>query len=387
MDILEVNEQKYINEFLKLPKTIYKNDKNWVPHLRQDIEKVFDKKANKYFRHGEAIRWILKDNHGKTIGRIAAFVNKKTANSFKQPTGGIGFFECIDDKNTAFLLFDTAKNWLIKNGMEAMDGPINFGEKDKFWGLITENFTAPPYYNQNYNPSYYVSFFEDYGFKVYYEQYIYSRNTTDPLADLLIEKADRIAKNDSYTFETIKKNNLSKYAEDFRTIYNRAWLKHEGFKGMEQKQAMTIMKTIKPIIDEDLIHFAYYNGTPVGFFIALPEINQIFKKVGDNFNWWGKVKFFIYQQMGVCDTFFGLAFGIDPDHQSKGLEGALFNNIKKQVAIKNKYKEVVITWIGDFNPKMIHVIENLGATKLRTLCTYRYLFDREKPFERAKIIS
>lgn len=387
MNILEVNNKKNIKEFLDFPNRLYKNDPNWIPHLRQDIEKVFDKKTNKYFRHGEAIRWILKDNENKTIGRIAAFINQKTSKGFKQPTGGIGFFECINNQEAAFCMFDTAKKWLEDRGMEAMDGPINFGEKDKYWGLVTQNFTASPYYCQNYNPEYYVPFFENYGFKVYYEQYIYSRNTTDELAEVLIDKANRIAKNPAYTFKTIDKSDLYKYAEDFRIIYNRAWVKHEAFKSMEHKQAMTIMKTIKPILDEDLIHFAYYNDVPVGFFIALPEINQIFKRIGDNFNWWGKLKFVVYQKLGVMDTFFGLAFGIDPAHQGKGLEGALFNSIKKQVAIKNKYKDVVITWIGDFNPKMIHVIENLGAEKLRTLCTYRYLFDREKPFERTKAIT
>jgi len=387
MKILEVNDKKNVKAFLDFPNELYKNDPNWVPHLRQDIEKVFDKKANKYFRHGEAIRWIVIDKNGKTIGRISAFINKRMAKSFKQPTGGLGFFECIENQDAAFLLFDTGKKWLEERGMEAMDGPINFGEKDKYWGLVTENFTAPPYYCQNYNPEYYVSFFQNYGFKVYYEQFIFTRNVTDPLAEVLIDKANRIAKTPGYTFKIIEKSNLDKYAEDFRTIYNRAWVKHEAFKPMEQKQAMTIMKTIKPILDEDLIHFAYFNEVPVGFFIALPEINQIFKRVGDNFNWWGKLKFLLYQKMGVCDTFFGLAFGIDPDHQSKGLEGALFNKIKEQVAIKNKYQDVVITWIGDFNPKMIHVIENLGAHKLRTLCTYRYLFDQSKPFERTKIIQ
>ena len=128
-------------------------------------------------------------------------------------------------------------------------------------------------------------------------------------------------------------------------------------------------------------------GRPIGFFIALPEINQIFKHVNGNLNWWGKLKFVYHKWRGTCTTFFGLAFGIDPDFQGKGLEGAIFDECKKIVSGKNKYKDVVITWIGDFNPKMIHVIENLGAKKLRTLATYRYLFDREAPFERAKIIK
>lgn len=382
MSIREVQDVKSEKQFHDLPFEIYKNDPNWIPHLIQDVEKVFDHKKNKFFRHGKLKRWIL-EKDGKAIGRISAFIDEKKNKKAKEKIGGIGFFECINDKDAAFKLFDTARDWLKKEGMEGVDGPINFGEKDKFWGLIIENFTSAPYYNQNYNPEYYLKFFEQYGFKIYYKQLIYHRTTKAELKDVHKEKAERIRRDPKYTFSTISKKNLEKYAEDFRTIYNRAWVKHEGFAGMEQRQAMSIMKAIKPILDEDLIYFAYYDGRPVGFFIALPEINQIFKHVNGNLNWWGKLKFLYYKWKGI-KTFFGLAFGIDPDFQGKGLEGAIFDVCKKGVS--DKYDDVVITWIGDFNPKMIHVIENLGAELLRTMATYRLLFDKNATFEKAKTI-
>lgn len=386
MSIIEVKDTKTEKEFYKIPFKIYKNDPHWVPHLKQDLQKVFDSDKNKFFRHGELIRWIIKKD-GETLGRIAAFVNEKKNKGSGDRLGGIGFFEAIDDIEVAFALFDKAKEWLKGKKIDIIEGPVNFGEKDKFWGLITENFDYPPYYNQNYNPEYYVKFFEDYGFKIYYDQYIYYRKVADELLPIHKQKAERIRNDPKFTFETIKKANMEKYAEDFRTIYNRAWVKHENFSGMEKRQAMTIMKSIKPILDEDLIYFAYHNGKPAGFFIALPEINRIFKYVNGNLNWWGKLKFLYHQKTGSCKTFFGLAFGIDPDFQGKGLEGAIFDECKRILQLKDKYEDVVITWIGDFNPKMIRIIENLGATKLRTMATYRYLMDREVPFKRMKAID
>lgn len=385
MQIIEVTNEKQKEEFIQLPHKIYKHDKNWVPHLKQDIEAVFDPKKNKFFRQGEIQRWILKEE-GKCIGRVAAFINRKTANKFQQPTGGMGFFECINEEKAAFKLFDTCKNWLEERGMQAMDGPINFGEKDKFWGLITKNFDYPPYYNQNYNPEYYLKFFEDYGFKIYYEQFIYHRMVKPELNEKYKERARRIKNDPRYSFEQIKKNQLEKYAEDFRKIYNRAWVKHEGFNQMEKRQAMAILQSIRPILVEHLVYFAYYDQQPVGFFIALPEINQIFKHVNGNLNWWGKIKFLYHKLMGSCTTFFGLAFGIDPDFQGRGLEGALFDECRETVMSKKSYNDVVITWIGDFNPKMIRIIESLGAQRLRTMACFRYLFDRNAPFERAKAI-
>ena len=132
--IIEVTDKKTAKEFLLCPVHLYKNDKSYIRPLDTDINKVFDPKQNKLFRQGECIRWILVDSQRKTVGRVAAFVDNKSAAKNDQPTGGLGFFECINDKDAAFQLFDNCKAWLISKGMEAMDGPINFGERDRWWG-------------------------------------------------------------------------------------------------------------------------------------------------------------------------------------------------------------------------------------------------------------
>src|ERR1700749_1875087 len=127
MTITEVKTKADKKAFLDVARIIYKNDANWVCPLDNDIEAVFAPAKNNFHNHGKAPRWILRDDAGQLIGRIAAFINNEKAYHYEQPTGGCGFFECIDDKNAAFLLFDTAKEWLKANGMQAMDGPINFG--------------------------------------------------------------------------------------------------------------------------------------------------------------------------------------------------------------------------------------------------------------------
>lgn len=134
MQLIEVNDKRTSAAFLKVPRIIYSRDKNWISHLDQDIETVFDQEKNKYYLLGEARRWILKDDKGRLIGRVAAFVHPEFSAIFKQPTGGMGFFECTNDQEAAFRLFDACKQWLMEKGMQAMDGPINFGEKDRFGG-------------------------------------------------------------------------------------------------------------------------------------------------------------------------------------------------------------------------------------------------------------
>src|SRR5690606_4128573 len=149
---------------------LYAKDQHYIRPLDTDINMVFDRDKNQNFQKGDAIRFLLQDDEGKDIGRIAAFYSLKTMDQYDQQAGGCGFFECIEDQKAAFLLFDSAKAWLQMKGMEAMDGPINFGDRDKWWGLLVDGFYAPCY-QCNYNPPYYQAFFEDYGFQVYFKQF------------------------------------------------------------------------------------------------------------------------------------------------------------------------------------------------------------------------
>lgn len=385
MKLTEVNSTAQAEEFIRVPLVLYKNDTNWIRPLDKDIEAIFDKKKNKNFRQGECIRWILKDVHGNLIGRVAAFYDKKSKTAFEQATGGMGFFECIDDREAAFTLFDACKKWLVEKGMDAMDGPINFGEKDKWWGLMVDGF-YPPTYAMNYNPPYYRKFFEEYGFKTYYEQYNYIMKVNAPMPEKYKERAERLWADPTYRVECIDKNRLDKYAADFCTIYNKAWGKHAGFKGMSLEQAKLTMKTIKPVMEEDLIYFAYHNDEPIGFFIMLPELNQIFRHLNGKLNWIGKIKFLWYKMLGKCRKVFGVAFGVVPEEQGKGVEGLIIIGCSKILPPKNKYDELEMTWIGDFNPKMINVVETLGASRYRTYITFRKLFDENAEFKRAPMI-
>jgi len=388
MQIIEVNDRLTGKEFVKLPVRLYRDTPHFIRPLNKDIEAVFDPKKNKYFRHGECMRWILVNQNQETIGRVAAFYDKRTMNKNNgQPTGGMGFFDCIDDKDAAFMLFDNCKEWLEKKGLEAMDGPINFGDRDKWWGLLVEGFDKDPNYCMPYNFPYYRDLFEAYGFRTYFEQYTFARKALDPLSSVLQRKADRINRDPGYTFQHMKLENIAKYTEDFRTVYNKAWAGH-GTPKMPSAQAKLIMKEMKPIIDERIIWFGYYQGEPVCFYINLPEVNQIFKHLDGKLDLIGKLKFLWYKKTGACRKMFGVAFGITPEHQGKGLEGALIMATNTVVVEKNrKYDELEFNWIGDFNPRMIKLLEQVGSHPSKTHITYRKLFDESKPFKRAPMLK
>jgi hypothetical protein len=383
MQLTEVLTADDVKRFHRLPFDIYKNDKLWIPYLKQDIDKIFDPAKNKLYREGgKAIRWMLSDENGKDVGRVAAFINPRMVNTMEQPTGGMGFFECIDSQEAADILFNACHDWLQQNGVEAMDGPINFGERNEFWGLQVDSFDEPPLYQVNYNPPYYRKLFENFGFSIYFEQYMYWRSIMEPAQPIFQRKFNQMKADDRFSIENIRGKKIDKVAEDFRTVYNDAWGGHEHFKPLSADAAQKLFRSMKPAIDPDIIIFVYYDKKPVSFFINLPELNQIFKHVNGDLNWLGKLKFFWHMKRKTPDRMTGLLFGVVKEWQGKGLEAGMIIFGEKTIPPKGVYKDTVLVWVGDFNPKMLKLVGNLGTKLYRTLYTYRYLFDRNKEFKR-----
>ena len=382
MKLLEVNDLASRKAFFELPKTLYRNDPNFICPLWPDVERVFDKEKNRKFRKGgEAIRWLLQDDGGRYIGRIAAFIDPNNSFASKIPCGGMGFFECVNEQKAANMLFDKAKEWLSERGMQAMDGPVNFGERNQWWGLLVDGF-MPPSYCMNYNPPYYINLFEQYGFQCYFKQFTYYRQVATPLHEKFRIKAEAAFADPDFRFEHIRKKNIPKLINDFRTVYNKAWgSKHKGFKEMNERQATAIINGMKPVIDERIIYFGYYKDEPIAFFVCLPELNQIVKHLNGNFNLWAKLKFWYMLKTQKSDRMFGVIFGVAPEYHGKGIEGALItaaHHLLKKDDNDYLYKDIEMTWIGDFNPKMLKVVHNLGATVYKTHITYRKLFDENQ---------
>lgn len=388
MQLTAVTTPALALEFITVNVILNKANPNYIRPLDKDIREVFDEKKNKSFRQGKCVRWILKDEKGILAGRIAAFTNKKYKNKGDEiPVGGIGFFDCINDQQAANLLFDTAKQWLIEQGMEAMDGPINFGERDRWWGVVVEGFQEPMYC-MNYNYPYYKDLFENYGFKNFFNQICFGLDATKRLHQKMYDRHALYANNPDYHSIHINKNQLEKFAADFTVIYNKAWAGHGGLKEVKKDQVLLLFKTMKPVMDEKIIWFAYYKKEPVCMFVNLPDLNQYFKHLNGKFDILHKLYFLWLQKTMKNKKFTGIVYGIVPEFQGKGVDAFMIVEAAKVVQPTTSYTEYEMQWIGEFNPKMINVAQSLGETfRSRMLTTYRYLFDRNKEFKRHPVLS
>ena len=387
MQLIEVNNKKSRKLFHKVPHIIYKGDSSFACPLQGMVEDIFIPEKNPSFKNGDAKRWVLINDKDQPIGRIAAFFNLDKAKIFEQPTGGCGFFECIDNQDAANKLFDAARDWLKTQKMEAMDGPVNFGENYIHWGLLVDGF-MPQGFGMPYNPEYYLKLFENYGFQVYFRQFSYHLDITLPeLPERYWKVAEWVSKKPQFSFRHFSWKESEKFINDFATIYDNAWRFHEHFKPIDKDDLNDFLTNAKMLIEEEFIWFAYHNNEPIALYVMVPDLNQILLKMN------GKITIFNIPWLlwlkwrKTITRVRALIIGIDPRYQRSGIEAAIFWNLRPVMYKKPWYRELELSWAGDFNPKIVALYESVGGKLTKTHYTMRYLFDRSKPFKRVSVIG
>ncbi|MFZ6013083.1 MAG: GNAT family N-acetyltransferase [Bacteroidota bacterium] len=357
--------------FLEVPARIYRLDPFWIPPLEGDISSIFDVTKNPYFSHGQAARWIIVDKLGEPCGRIAAFINFNKQHEGDQRLGGIGFFECIDEKAAAHALFEVAMNWLVEGfQVNIVDGPINFGENDKYWGLLIKG-NGPVSYGMNYNPSYYVALFNSFGFNIHYRQLTNYISLSSPLPERFSKIAARVMSSGRYNFQPMKYRNRQRFITDFVDIYNRAWSSFTNFHPIDASVVEKSLRDMRPIMIEELIWFAYSGKKPIGFLVAIPDVNEIIRYSGPKLDLWGKCKFMFYKWIKGFTTVRVVVMGIVPEYQNRGIESALILRAFNEGRKRPQLKHVQLSWVGDFNDRMMAIHKAMHSIECTQHATLR----------------
>ncbi|MCS7188245.1 MAG: GNAT family N-acetyltransferase [Bacteroidia bacterium] len=383
MAVLPVRNATQQAAFLELPRELYAGDPNWVGPLDMELRALFNPNKNPHFAEGEAQWWIAQDRKGRVLGRIASFIYYPKAHRYAVPTGGMGFFECIEDYSVAADLISTAQAWLAERGMEAADAFVNFGENDRFWGVLIEGFDSPPAYGMPYNKPYYADFLTRYGFELYFQQESRELRLSE-IPERIARIAQRAAQKEGVEFAYPDLHNLYKYAMDFRTIYNDAWQFHEHFVPLSENRVIRLVESLKPILIPELIYFAYVGGEPAGIILAIPDLNQIFRPWRGKptlfqlltFLWRKRNRYAWYRKHGILTKLRVMLMGVRPKFQRRGLESALAY-LPVPPVIQMGFTHAELSWVGDFNPAMLAVLEATQARRSRIHATFRYYFTAE----------
>jgi len=359
-----VGSRADLEQFIRLPWTIYKGNRNWVPPLVDDQRKMLKPGHNPFFEHARA-QLFLAEQGGRIVGRISAHVDDNHNSFHNERCGFFGFFECTDDQAAADALLGAARTWIGQQGMEAMRGPFNFTTNDTA-GLLIDAFDSPPVIEMTYNPAYYPALYEGYGLAKAMDLYAYYFEPAKMDHERIAMLGRRVERK-GITFRNIDISKFEDEVKIFKQVYNHAWEKNWGFIPLTEEEIEHIARNFKSIIDPAFIIFAFDGDKPVGALWALPDYNVVIKKLNGKMGPLEILKFLLLKRKIRHARV--MTAGVVRDYQKRGIEAGLVARLFEN-GVKKGYTSSELSWVLENNVMMNRLAEAVGARVYKTYRVY-----------------
>lgn len=367
--IVKVKTDSDIKKFIKLPWKIYKDNFYWVPPLIFEKKFLIDRNKNPFYKHAEA-EYFLAFNNSEVVGRIATIINHNHNLEHNEKIGFFGFFECIDDQNVADKLFETAKEWLKERGISTMRGPASTSVNDEY-GMLIEGFDKSPVVMMPYNPPYYPILVENAGFKKIKDLYSYYLNKEIFNKEKIERVINLVKERNNIAVRPINMKDFNKEVKIIERIYNEAWQYNWGAVKMTEEEFNALAKSLKMIVDPELVLIGEVNNQPVGFALSLPDINTVLK-----YNKGGHLIPAIFKLVTNKKKIDGIriiALGVQKEYQKTGVAGFLFYETAIR-ALKRGYKWGEAGWVLEDNLMMNRSAEMMNAILYKKYRIYQINF-------------
>ncbi len=357
-----LNQKSLKKRFIDLQFKIYKDDPNWVPQLRMELDKLFDS-SHPFYETSEVGFWMaVKD--GKDVGRVMAIVNKKYNDFHKTTEGHFGCFEAIEDDQVITGLIDAASEWLKSQGMNKVVGPFNPSTNYES-GSLVEGYNERPVLMMTYNPEYYNKNLENLGFTKAKDLLAYHLDLNFEMPEIIKKVAKRAEKSNKITYRTVSKKDWDQEVALMFEIYNDAWEDNWGFVPMTKAEFFTMAEGLKMIADERLILFALVDGEAAGFIVALPDFNQVLQKI-PNGRLFPMGIFKVLMKNKYIDTIRVPTMGVKTKYRNLGLGSILYQRCHQNILKYSEYKYIEMSWILEDNINMNKPLLRMGAKPYRT---------------------
>ncbi|PYJ08232.1 MAG: N-acetyltransferase [Verrucomicrobia bacterium] len=371
LQVIQVESRADRNAFIKFPWKIYKNDPAWVPPLVIE-RKEFLSRKHPFYEHGDAALFLARAG-GEIVGRIMASDDPNYNALHQSNVGCFGLFESIDDQAVANALFEAAAGWIRRKGREEIIGPIDYST-NYVCGLLIDGFQHSPTLLTSHNPPYYRQLIEGWEFEKAIDLYAWWFSDFAEAAARLRRLTSRMKDRQPASIRPADLKNLEKEGRRIREIYNEAWEKNWGFVPFAEREIDYMTKELKPIVESDLTLLAEVEGQPVGFILAVRDINVVLQKINGRLTWFGLpiglIKLLYYRRRIKKGRL--IALGVIPKYRRRGVAEALVLRIIEEGMIKRGGAgELSLTLENNF---MINrFLEAIGAQKYKTYRIYRRL--------------
>ena len=359
IEIKEVISRGDLIKFIKLPKDLYKSEKFYIPYLISDRKKFLSRNENPFFKHARAA-YYLAYRDGRLVGRIAGCVNDLHNEFHNEKTGFFGFLDCIDDVEVGQALLAAAENFVRSEKMEIIRGPMNFSTNDEI-GLLVEGFDSYPVFMMTYNPPYYIDLYDKLGLKKVEDVFAYYIDEKSRPSERLINIVEKVRARSRVKTRKINLDDFERELEIVRKIYNDAWSSNWGFVPMTPEEFQHTANDFKRLVEPELVLLAFIGDEPAGFSLAMPDYNQVFRKMNGRLFPTGLLKFIYYTKFRrIINGARIITMGIVHKYQKMGLDMILcYDTFINGPRIGYWWGEM--SWILESNVLMNKAAETLGG--------------------------
>ncbi len=366
--VREIAPGQSLRPFVDFAWAVNGRDPQWVPPLRLALEPVLDRRKHPFHQHAD-VAYFVAERNGVMAGRIAAVVNHQYNQFHGEKTGTFGFFECRDDQEAATALLDAAAEWLRARGMDRVMGPFNFSTNDEASspGILVDGFDTPPAVMMSHNPPYYGRLLEGAGWTKAKDLVAYWI-PSNQVPERVQAGMKRLAKRMGATIRSLRMKDLKAEVARVQEVYNAAWSRNWGFVPMTEAEFAHMASELKPVVNPELCLLAETpEGEPIGFLLALPDLNRALKHLPDGrlFRYGiptGLLKFLWHKRK--INTLRILTLGMKPGLQASGLGTAVYMR-GLEVAEKNGFVAGEASWILEDNHEMCTAMDKLGARQYK----------------------
>ena len=365
IQLKEVTSRRDLARFIKLPFAIYAGDPLYVPHLLSERKEFFSP-ANPLFEFTQARYFLALDESGRPVGSISAHVNQRHNDYWEEKAGFFGFFESVDRPDVAPALFGAAEEWLAGRGMSVVRGPFSFSTNEEC-GLLVEGFDQPPSLMMTYNPPRYADMITALGYRKAKDLVAYCYDCKGLIPDYLTRFSRKVQERQAVTVRPLRRERFEQEVRTAFTVYNQAWADNWGFIPMTEAEFVYMAKALKPIVDTDLALIAEIDGQPVGFSVALPDYNPIFKKMNGRLFPFGIFHFLLGRRR--LDSVRVITMGVVEQHRRRGIDVLLIYHTFKNGVAKGYFKGE-FSWVLEDNVLLVRSLERMGAQRRKTYRIY-----------------
>lgn len=353
---LEPDSAAHRRFFVRLQWRFYRDFPLWVPPLRVEAEKLLNPKRNPFFAHAR-MQLFVAERDGEAVGRIAAILNELHNQIHGDQVGFFGFFESVPDEAVARMLLHAAAEWIAQYGRTRLRGPVNPSMNDEC-GLLVEGFEYPPAILMPYNPPYYAELLEAVGLCKAKDLLAYEL-TSQALTDRLRRGQELVRQRYGIWVRAMDFRNRQLFRQDvehIKEIYNRAWQPNWGFVRLTDAEMDALVKSLRQIADPELAIFAYRGDAPIGFALALPDINQVL--------WYNRsgrllpALWYLLTRRRSIDAMRILILGILPEHQHLGADAVLYYELARR-GLQRGIRRAEASWVLEDNWAMRNPLEKL----------------------------